>query len=139
METTTSPNFNYNTNTLRTLPRKRRPRAAGEVSITCPSSCVYLNSELRQATADTTSVEKDPVYQNTCSEQQLQAQLECSKRPPQHEQPTVRQRQRIHLTFIRATIAEVDETRESVVMSTFVGWYSELLRSKLGLNWPIYQ
>lgn len=122
METTTATTFNYNTNTLRTLPRKRRPRAVGEVSITCPSSYVYLNGEVGED-ADNNSATQEPVYENTCLEE-LKEKLESVQKPG-NETRNVRQhqRQRIHLTFIRATIAEVDERREGMVMSTFVGWY----------------
>ncbi|XP_037823877.1 rho guanine nucleotide exchange factor 16 isoform X2 [Lucilia sericata] len=116
--TTTTTTFNYSTNTLRTLPRKRRPRAVGEVSITCPSSCVYLNAEVREDADNGSSVKNEPVYQNTCLEE-LKEKL-ATVQKPNNVTPNVRQRQRIHLTFIRATIAEVDEKREGMVMSTFV-------------------
>ncbi|XP_065360874.1 rho guanine nucleotide exchange factor 16 isoform X2 [Calliphora vicina] len=117
--TTTTTTFNYNTNTLRTLPRKRRPRAVGEVSITCPSSCVYLNGEVGED-ADNNSAKQEPVYENTCLEE-LKEKFDSVQKPG-NETRNVRQhqRQRIHLTFIRATIAEVDERREGMVMSTFV-------------------
>lgn len=125
--TATATTFNFNTNTLRTLPRKRRPRAVGEVSITCPSSCVYLNGDIKEDTptdsADSAITEH--VYQNTCLDE-LKEKLQSIPKPGEGNKPTrnvVCQRQRIHLTFIRATIAEVDETREGMVMSTFVGWY----------------
>lgn len=121
--------LNYS-NTLRTLPRKRRPRAVGEVSITCPSSCVYLNAEPQEEDENGSSAKKEtPIYANTCIEE-LKDKLETIQKSagvePYNRNSTgsVRPRhQRIHLTFIRATIAEVDETREGMVMSTYIGWY----------------
>ena len=117
-------------NTLRTLPRKRRPRAVGEVSITCPSSCVYLNAEPQKEDENGSSAKKEPpIYVNTCMEE-LKDKLETIQKSAgvepynRNSTGTVRPRhQRIHLTFIRATIAEVDETREGMVMSTYIGWY----------------
>lgn len=122
-----SASASYASNTLRTLPRKRRPRAVGEVSITCPSSYVYLNSEIKEGGdyAEDQATKTDPVYQNTCIEELKQKIEAVQQSPPQTKESYARrhQRQRIHLTFVRATIAEVDdETREGVVMSTFVGW-----------------
>ncbi|XP_075164008.1 ephexin isoform X2 [Haematobia irritans] len=142
ISSTASQSSSFSSNTLRTLPRKRRPRAVGEVSITCPSSCVYLNAEIKEGdccNGDTTSQisTMEPVYQNTCMEelkeriaggasQQQRIEKYCAKRP-----------QRVHLTFICATIAEVeDETRESKVMSTFVDdpdhHYEQLSPGSLG-------
>ena len=121
--------LNYS-NTLRTLPRKRRPRAVGEVSITCPSSYVYLNAEPQEEDENGSFAKKEPpIYVNTCIEE-LKDKLETIQKSagvePHNRNSTgnVRPRhQRIHLTFIRATIAEVDETREGMVMSTYIGWY----------------
>lgn len=46
--------------TVKTIPRKRRPRAVGEVFITTPSSQVYLNSELNEKNEI-----NEPIYENT--------------------------------------------------------------------------
>ncbi|XP_073836910.1 ephexin isoform X2 [Musca autumnalis] len=125
-------NAAISTNTLRTLPRKRRPRAVGEVSITCPSSYVYLNAEIKEDNAGEDGTDKaDPVYQNASSIDELkqkiseavQQQTKESRNSSASSSSAAKrhQRQRIHLTFVRATIAEVDdETREGMVMTTFV-------------------
>lgn len=114
----------FSTNTLRTLPRKRRPRAVGEVSITCPSSCVYLNADTKEEDEECNRME--PVYENTCLTELKQKIEESQRRQEATKETSTRPqlaRRRIHLTFIRATISEVDdETREGMVMSTFVGW-----------------
>lgn len=126
-------------NTLRILPRKRRPRAAGEVSITCPTSCVYLNGELQQDVPGNANNVEKLLYQNTKAKQeeasnillpprcslnafkQAEVKKETCLRNAQKQQQQSREKHRIYMTFIRATIAEVDETRESMMMSTFIG------------------
>ncbi|XP_037890438.1 ephexin-1 isoform X3 [Glossina fuscipes] len=125
-------------NTLRILPRKRRPRAAGEVSITCPASCVYLNGDLQQDVPGNANNVQKLLYQTIKARQEecsnillpprrslnafKQAEVKteiCSRNAHKHRQQS-REKQCIHMTFIRATIAEVDETRESMMMSTFI-------------------
>uniref|UniRef100_A0A0A1X5J7 Ephexin-1 n=1 Tax=Zeugodacus cucurbitae TaxID=28588 RepID=A0A0A1X5J7_ZEUCU len=93
-----------NSGTLRTLPRKRRPRAVGEVYITCPASQVYLNSAVNEHNAIS-----EPIYQNATT------------------QPEQEARQRINrcsrLSFVRATVTEGDNAtgaRQSMTVSTFI-------------------
>jgi len=90
-----------------TLPRKRRPRARGEVGVTCQgSSTVYLNGPV---SAEPIRPAPEPIYQNEaaaisqrCSYSHQRAQL---------------------LTSMRVTVAEGAENNSKVTMevSTFVG------------------
>ncbi|EDV52010.1 rho guanine nucleotide exchange factor 5 isoform X2 [Drosophila erecta] len=89
-----------------TLPRKRRPRARGEVGVTCQgSSTVYLNGPV---SAEPIRPAPEPIYQNEaaaisqcCSYSQQRAQL---------------------LTSMRVTLGEGTENTAKVTMavSTFV-------------------
>lgn len=93
---------------LVTLPRKRRPRAVGEVSITCPTSCVYLNAE----PSSKSEPEPEPIYQNEAAAISQQRQL-------QQQQP---RRLPLHQTVLRVRHVEPDDaSRESVLVSSFVG------------------
>ncbi|EDW18493.1 ephexin-1 isoform X2 [Drosophila mojavensis] len=92
---------------LVTLPRKRRPRAVGEVSITCPTSCVYLNAE----PSSKSEPEPEPIYQNEAAAISQQRQL-------QQQQP---RRLPLHQTVLRVRHVEPgDASRESVLVSSFV-------------------
>lgn len=96
---------------LVTLPRKRRPRAVGEVSITCPASSVYLNAEIQ-----TTSPETEPIYQNEA----VVFNQRCSYKKQQQQQ-----KQRQHLSVLRvAHVERGDATKISMVVSTFVGSFN---------------
>ncbi|XP_037939998.1 rho guanine nucleotide exchange factor 19 [Teleopsis dalmanni] len=88
-----------NNGTIRTMPRKRRPRAAGEVYITSPSSQIYLNSEVNEKNELV-----EPIYENINSKRE--------------EVTYTRQRQ--HVTFVRALTKDDDKSKETVVISTFV-------------------
>lgn len=54
----------YNNQHFATVPRKRRPRAVGEVSITSHSN-IYVNHASTEA--QSTAVPDEPVYQNAAS------------------------------------------------------------------------
>ncbi|XP_030385065.1 rho guanine nucleotide exchange factor 5 isoform X2 [Scaptodrosophila lebanonensis] len=95
---------NTDTATLhRTLPRKRRPRAVGEVYITSPASRLYLNGE-PSAPLEPLS---EPIYQNEAaaiSQRCCYAQQRCQR-----------------LTVARTQNGDrKDPTKESMVVSTFV-------------------
>ena len=85
-----------------TIPRKRRPRAVGEVFITSTASQVYLNSEFNE-----NNEVIEPIYQNVVVQEHLRSR-QC------------RGRQK-HLSVARSTIYEVDESKESMIVSTYVG------------------
>ncbi|XP_030570835.1 rho guanine nucleotide exchange factor 15-like [Drosophila novamexicana] len=91
---------------LVTLPRKRRPRAAGEVSVTCPASSVYLNAEpSAEHSPSQAPPEPEPIYQNEAAAISQRA----------------RQRQRrlpLHQSVLR--VSYVEQGRESMVVSSFV-------------------
>lgn len=98
-----------------TLPRKRRPRAVGEVSVTCPASSVYLNAAPEPNPLQTPP-EPEPIYQNETvaklsqrrSGQQLQLRQHFSVLRICHEEP-------------QAAEAGAAAQRVSMVVSTFVG------------------
>lgn len=111
-----------------TLPRKRRPRAVGEVGVTCPASSVYLN-----ATPETNPVqppEAEPIYQN-------EAAVELSQQRAE-QQRLQRQQRRQHLSVLRICHEEPQKegegvARASMVVSTFVGSLQFILgRSRRG-------
>lgn len=100
-----------------TLPRKRRPRAVGEVGVTCPASIVYLN-----ATPEANPVqppEAEPIYQN-------EAAVELSQQRAEEQQLQRQQQRRQHLSVLRICHEEplkeeAGVARASMVVSTFVG------------------
>lgn len=108
MSATAPPNINQgesNCSTLRTLPRKRRPRAVGEVYITCPASQVYLNSAVNEHNAIS-----EPIYQNTTTHSEQEANRRINRCG--------------RLSFVRATVTESDNAtgaRQSMTVSTFIG------------------
>lgn len=100
-----------------TLPRKRRPRAVGEVSVTCPASSVYLNAAPEPNPLQTPP-EPEPIYQNETvaaklsqrrSVQQLQLRQHFSVLRICHEEPQA------------AEAGAAAAQRVSMVVSTFVG------------------
>lgn len=104
---------------LVTLPRKRRPRAVGEVSITCPTSSVYLNAE----PISKLKPEPEPIYQNEAAaisqQRQLQQQLLQQRRLP------------LHQTVLRVRHVEPgDANRECVLVSSFVGSFRQQPRAE---------
>lgn len=103
-----------------TLPRKRRPRAVGEVSVTCPASSVYLNSAAEHNPGQT-SPEPEPIYQN-------ETVAELSKQRQREDQQRQRgELRRQHLSVLRICHEEPQAAeagaahRVSMVVSTFVG------------------
>lgn len=100
-----------NCSTLRTLPRKRRPRAVGEVYITCPASQVYLNSAVNEHNAIS-----EPIYQNTTTQVEQEANRRINRCA--------------RLSFVRATITEGSNgtsARQSMTVSTFIGSFHILM------------
>lgn len=99
-----------------TLPRKRRPRAVGEVGVTCPASIIYLN-----ATPEPNPVqppEAEPIYQNETAVELSQQRAE--------QQRLQRRQRRQHLSVLRICHEEPLKegeaaARASMVVSTFVG------------------
>ncbi|XP_067644169.1 rho guanine nucleotide exchange factor 19 isoform X2 [Eurosta solidaginis] len=103
------PSVNHsdsNCNTLRTLPRKRRQRAVGEVFITCPASQIYLNS----AHNENNDI-SEPIYENTTTTRHGD------------EEAILRRNRCSRLSFVRATVADagnVEGARQSSTVSTFL-------------------
>lgn len=98
-----------------TLPRKRRPRAVGEVGVTCPASSVYLNAAPEAHTVQ--PPEAEPIYQN-------EAAVELSQQRAEQQQRQQQRRQ--HLSVLRICHEEslkegAGGARASMVVSTFVG------------------
>ncbi|ALC43646.1 Exn [Drosophila busckii] len=84
---------------LVTLPRKRRPRAAGEVGVTCSTSSVYLNAEVKSTE---TVAAPEPIYQNEAS-----------------QSPKQRQRKQLHFSVCR--LEEPSRAGQAAMqVSTFV-------------------
>ncbi|XP_034480468.1 uncharacterized protein LOC117786368 isoform X3 [Drosophila innubila] len=101
---------------LVTLPRKRRPRAVGEVSVTCPSSSVYLNAEI-ETSYPKAQAELEPIYQNEA------AAIDQSGSHKQQQQQQQQQKccLQAHLSVLRVSHVERnDANKMSMVVSTFV-------------------
>ncbi|KAM8710649.1 hypothetical protein ACLKA7_017298 [Drosophila subpalustris] len=97
---------------LVTLPRKRRPRAVGEVSVTCPSSSVYLNAQIEVSSPDS-----EPIYQNEAA---AVINQRCSYKQQQQQQQQ-QHRFKGHLSVLRVSHVERgDANKMSMVVSTFV-------------------
>ncbi|EDV96571.1 rho guanine nucleotide exchange factor 5 isoform X2 [Drosophila grimshawi] len=107
---------------LVTLPRKRRPRAVGEVSITCPTSSVYLNAAppIPEDQPPAQSL-PEPIYQNEAAAAAAAISQRCSASSNgSHKQ---RRRLQAHLSTLRVSYVEPHKgkpSRESMVVSTFV-------------------
>ncbi|BFF99303.1 rho guanine nucleotide exchange factor 5 [Drosophila madeirensis] len=113
---------------LVTLPRKRRPRAVGEVAVTCQhSTSVYLNAP---PTEEPVPCAPEPLYQNEAAvEQQQQQEQELEKKEK-------RRWVRAEVTTLRVCHKELgNPSQESMVVSTFVDdsdhYYETLHSSQL--------
>lgn len=108
---------------VNTVPRKRRPRAAGEVFITSHSNVYFVDPKAVSLAAETKIIEEsDPIYQNTVTDEKLignQTNQRGSLNYVKNESKKVQKRH--SFCSVRVSTCTSDTKIETQQVSAFIG------------------